>query len=159
MVTAKANQSAAKTQVNMNDILQGIRQVKDMLAHHARPDELLAAMDLVASVLGRDRVTINEVDPRGELATYCLGAYYEEISSRFEHGFDVSRSRDPAAAQMTRPRGAFLVACSDDLPVGCVGLKGDGRGGAEIKRLWRWLRWPRRACPGRHRRTIRRRRN
>lgn len=111
-------------------------QAKAMLASHARPDELLAAMDLVAAVLGRDRVTIEEADPRGEAAMYCLGAYYEEISSRFEHGFDVSRSRDPAASHMTRPRGAFLVARSDDLPVGCVGLKGDGQGNAEIKRLW-----------------------
>lgn len=111
-------------------------QAKDMLASYARPGELLAAMDLLASVLGRDRITIEEVDPRGEAAAYCLGAYYEEIGSRFEHGFDVSRSRDPLAEQMTRPRGTFLVACSDDLPVGCVGLKGDGHGSAEIKRLW-----------------------
>lgn len=111
-------------------------QAKNILASHARSDELLAAMDLVASALGRDRVVIEEADPRGEAAKYCLGAYYEEISSRFEHGFDVSRSRDPLAEQMTRPRGAFLVAWSDDLPVGCVGLKRDGHGSAEIKRLW-----------------------
>lgn len=111
-------------------------QAKAMLASHARPDELLAAMDLVAAALGRDRVTIEEEDPRGEAARFCLAAYYEEIGRRFEHGFDVSRSRDPLAAHMTRPRGTFLVACSDDLPVGCVGLKGDGQGAAEIKRLW-----------------------
>jgi len=111
-------------------------QAKGMLAGHARPDELLAAMDLVASVLGRERVVIEEADPKGEAATYCLGAYYDEIRQRFEHGFDVTRSRDPAAAQMIRPRGVFLVAWSDDLPVGCVGLKGGGQGVAEIKRLW-----------------------
>jgi GNAT superfamily N-acetyltransferase len=37
---------------------------------------------------------------------------------------------------MMAPRGAFLVATSDDLPLGCVGLKGDGSAAAEIKRLW-----------------------
>ncbi len=111
-------------------------QAKTILASHARPDELLAAMDLVASALGRDRVVIEEADPRGEAAKYCLGAYFEEIASRFEHGFKVSRSRDPAAEQMIRPRGAFLVAWSDDLPVGCVGLKGGTHSIAEIKRLW-----------------------
>jgi DNA-binding MarR family transcriptional regulator/GNAT superfamily N-acetyltransferase len=111
-------------------------QAKAMLAGHAKPEELLAAMDLVASVLGRDRVIIEEADPRGDAARYCLDAYYEELSHRFEHGFDVSRSRDPVAAQMIRPRGVFLVARSDDLPVGCVGLKGGGQGVAEIKRLW-----------------------
>jgi DNA-binding MarR family transcriptional regulator len=111
-------------------------QAKAMIASHARPDELLAAMDLVACVLGRERIVIEEADPRGEAAHCCLAAYYEEISARFEHGFDVSRSRDPAAARMIRPHGAFLIAWSDDLPVGCVGLKGDGQGVAEIKRLW-----------------------
>lgn len=37
---------------------------------------------------------------------------------------------------MIRPRGAFLVALSDGMPIGCVGLKGDGGEMAEIKRLW-----------------------
>lgn len=40
-------------------------QADAMLAGHARPDELLAAMDLVACVLGRDRVIIEEADPKG----------------------------------------------------------------------------------------------
>ena len=34
------------------------------------------------------------------------------------------------------PRGAFLVAMSDGMPLGCVGLKGTGSELAEIKRLW-----------------------
>ena len=37
---------------------------------------------------------------------------------------------------MVRPRGSFIVAMSDGLPLGCVGLKGGGREYAEIKRLW-----------------------
>jgi GNAT superfamily N-acetyltransferase len=37
---------------------------------------------------------------------------------------------------MIRPRGAFFVAISDGLPIGCVGLKGGGGELAEIKRLW-----------------------
>ena len=37
---------------------------------------------------------------------------------------------------MIRPRGAFLVAMSDELPIGCVGLKGSGGDTAEVKRLW-----------------------
>src|ERR1700761_7397961 len=111
-------------------------QAEAILATHARSHDLLAAMDLIASTLGRDRVVIEEMNPRDEAASYCLGAYYEEIASRFEHGFEVSRSRDPAAERMMRPYGAFLVAWSDDLPVGCVGLKGEGQGIGEIKRLW-----------------------
>lgn len=107
-----------------------------LLARHPHPEALLAAMDLVASALGRDRIAIEEVDPAGEIARHCLREYYDELARRFENGFDVNLSRDPQAPDMCRPRGAFLVAVSDGLPVGCVGLKGTGDGTAEIKRLW-----------------------
>lgn len=107
-----------------------------LLARHPHPEALLAAMDLVASALGNDRIAFIEMDPRSETARYCLGEYYAELARRFETGFEVSRSRDPDAADMLRPRGVFLVAMSDGLPVGCVGLKGTDRGYAEVKRLW-----------------------
>jgi DNA-binding MarR family transcriptional regulator/GNAT superfamily N-acetyltransferase len=107
-----------------------------LLARYPRSDELLRAMDLVASALGRDRIAIEEADPRDDAARYCLGEYYAELGRRFEKGFDVSRSRDPDAVDMIRPRGAFLLAMSDGLPIGCVGLKGTGGRVAEVKRLW-----------------------
>jgi DNA-binding MarR family transcriptional regulator/GNAT superfamily N-acetyltransferase len=107
-----------------------------LLERSPRSDELLSAMDMVASALGRDRIAVEESDPRGDAARYCLSEYYSELGRRFEKGFDVSRSRDPDAADMVRPRGAFLLAMSDGLPVGCVGLKGSGGEVAEIKRLW-----------------------
>lgn len=111
-------------------------QAEGFLAHHRRPEELLRAMDMVASSLRRDWILIEETDPRHEDARYCLSEYYGELARRFEKGFDVSLSRDPDAKDMIRPRGAFLVAMSDGLPVGCVGLKGSGGEAAEIKRLW-----------------------
>ncbi|MGX9429890.1 MULTISPECIES: bifunctional helix-turn-helix transcriptional regulator/GNAT family N-acetyltransferase [Bradyrhizobium] len=111
-------------------------QAKDFLARHSRQEELLRAMDLVASALGRSRIVLEEIDPRRDDARYCLGEYYAELARRFENGFDVSLSRDPEAVDMIRPRGAFLVAISDGLPIGCVGLKGGGGEIAEIKRLW-----------------------
>ena len=107
-----------------------------LLDRSPRCDELIRAMDMVASALGRDRIAIEEADPRDDAARYCLGEYYAELERRFERGFDVSLSRDPDAAEMIRPRGAFLLAMSDGLPIGCVGLKGTGSGVAEIKRLW-----------------------
>jgi DNA-binding MarR family transcriptional regulator/GNAT superfamily N-acetyltransferase len=111
-------------------------QAETFLSRHSRPDELLRAMDLVASALGRSHIVVEEMDPRHDDARYCLGEYYAELARRFENGFDVSLSRDPDAADMVRPRGAFLVAMSDGLPIGCVGLKGSGGEIAEIKRLW-----------------------
>jgi DNA-binding MarR family transcriptional regulator/GNAT superfamily N-acetyltransferase len=107
-----------------------------LLKKHPHPEALLAAMDLVASALGRDRIALEEVDPRDEPARFCLQQYYEELARRFEEGFDVKRSADPDAADMIRPRGAFILALSDGLPIGCVGLKGTEKGYAEIKRLW-----------------------
>ena len=111
-------------------------QAEAVLAHHPRPEDLLRAMDLVASALGRDRIVVEEMDPRDADARYCLAEYYAELARRFANGFDVSLSRDPEATDMIRPRGAFLVAMSDGLPIGCVGLKGNGSATAEIKRLW-----------------------
>ena len=108
----------------------------DLLARHPRSEELLRAMDLVASALGRDRLTVEEVDPRSETALHCLGEYYAELGRRFDKGFDVTLSCDPDAEDMMRPRGAFLIAMSDGVPIGCVGLKGTDYGWAEIKRLW-----------------------
>jgi DNA-binding MarR family transcriptional regulator/GNAT superfamily N-acetyltransferase len=111
-------------------------QAADFLARHAQPEALLAAMDLIASALGRKRTELNEIDPRKPEARYCLGEYYAELGRRFKQGFDVTLSRDPDAEDMRRPRGTFIVAISDGLPIGCVGLKGGGSEIAEIKRLW-----------------------
>jgi DNA-binding MarR family transcriptional regulator/GNAT superfamily N-acetyltransferase len=107
-----------------------------LLGRHNKAEALLAAMDMIASAFGRSRISIDEVDPRGDAAHYCLGEYYSELSRRFKGGFEVSLSRDPDATDMISPRGAFFVAMSDGLPLGCVGLKGTGSELAEIKRLW-----------------------
>ncbi|MDD1528186.1 PadR family transcriptional regulator [Bradyrhizobium sp. WBOS7] len=111
-------------------------QAEGFLAQHSQREALLAAMDLVASTLTRERIALDEMDPRSEEARHCLGEYYAELGRRFKHGFDVSQSRDPDAKDMRRPRGTFIVAMSDTLPIGCVGLKGTDHGYAEIKRLW-----------------------
>jgi DNA-binding MarR family transcriptional regulator/GNAT superfamily N-acetyltransferase len=107
-----------------------------LLARHGRPEALLAAMDVIGSALGHSRTMLQETDARSREARYCLDEYYAELGRRFAQGFDVARSRDPDAEDMLRPRGAFIVAISDGLPVGCVGLKGTGSELGEIKRLW-----------------------
>jgi DNA-binding MarR family transcriptional regulator/GNAT superfamily N-acetyltransferase len=111
-------------------------QAEHLLAGHARPEALLAAMDLIGSALGCSRIELKEADPREPEARYCLGEYYAELARRFKQGFEVARSRDPDAWDMLRPRGVFIVAMSDGLPIGCVGLKGTASEVAEIKRLW-----------------------
>ena len=112
------------------------QQAHALLARHPKPETLLAAMDLVASVLTAQTITLEECDPQSRDAIYCLEEYYAELGRRFDTGFDVNLSADPEATDMMPPRGSFLVATSDGLPLGCVGLKGTDKGYAEIKRLW-----------------------
>ena len=107
-----------------------------LLERAPQVEGLLNAMDRVALALGRDAITITEADPTSEPARACLAAYYAELAARFPGGFDVALSCDPEAAAIMRPRGTFLLAVADGLPVGCVGLKGNGGPVAEIKRLW-----------------------
>lgn len=111
-------------------------QAGTILSRHEAPERLLAAMDLVASTLGRGQIVLAELAPDDPRAQRCMQAYYAELAARFDQGFDVTLSRDPEARDMLRPRGAFLIAISDGLPIGCVGLKGTDKGYAEIKRLW-----------------------
>lgn len=111
-------------------------QAQTLLDRHPRPEALLAAMDLIASALGRDEVEIAVADPTDPRSVSCLEAYYGELAARFDQGFDVSLSADPEAGDMRPPRGTFLLALSDGLPLGCVGLKGTDKGYGEIKRLW-----------------------
>jgi GNAT superfamily N-acetyltransferase len=93
-------------------------------------------MDLIVAALNADRFALQELDPREPMPRHCLEQYYAELSRRFPAGFEVSRSRDHDALDMTAPRGGFWVATADGLPLGCVGLSGAGGEIAEIKRLW-----------------------
>ena len=107
-----------------------------LLGRYSNSQALLAAMDLIATAFGRGNIGIDAANPAGNEAQYCLREYYGELARRFKSGFEVSLSRDPDATDMILPRGTFLVAMSDGLPIGCVGLKGTGGELAEVKRLW-----------------------
>ncbi len=107
-----------------------------LLARHPQTEALLKAMDLVATAFGQDAIEIIQVDPQAPDAVHCLTQYYGELARRLDTGFDVSLSCDPDAADMQPPRGAFFLASSDGLPLGCAGLKGNGGTIAEVKRLW-----------------------
>lgn len=124
-----------RTEFNAYDALSD-DHASALLAGHPQTEQVLAAMDLIASAFARDQVQISLMDPRAAQSITCLESYYAELEARFERGFDVSLSRDPEASNMMAPLGAFYVAISDGLPLGCCGLKGVGTEVAEIKRLW-----------------------
>jgi len=129
---------AGRAEFDAYEALSNTR-ARNVLDTHPNPNALLAAMDLIAAALGRDDVALTEDDPRSDAARACLARYYAELAARLETGFEVHLSRDPEATDMLAPRGAFLVAMSDGVPIGCAGLKGHPDAPApfgEVKRVW-----------------------
>jgi len=96
----------------------------------AEADTLLAAMDRVATLLAAHRMRLRVIDPESPEAAGCLRAYYTELSGRF--GLPFAPGPDPDRP----PRGAFLLGEHGEDRLGCVSLRGDGLGRAEIKCLW-----------------------
>ena len=69
-------------------------------------------------------------------ARRCLNAYFQELATRFETGFDPAKSNPASDEEMTPPSGFFVLARIDGQPAGCGVLKRlDGTLG-EIKRMW-----------------------
>ena len=97
---------------------------------------LVTAMAEVERLLAASAVQIGVRDPRHPDARYCLRAYVQELSGRFDSGFDPARSISAADHEMTAPAGLFLVATLHAEPVGCGALKLHPGAPAEIKRMW-----------------------
>ena len=81
-------------------------------------------------------VEIKQVAPTSPEAEYCLSRYYEEISKRFEGGFDPAQSITPSLDEFTPPGGTFVVLRLDDQLVGCGGFKAMPPDAAYLKRMW-----------------------
>lgn len=102
-----------------------------------RADEVIAAMDLIATLLNRDQLDIRLADPDSPEALSCQQAYFDEILARVAIAKpEYFPLPDPGADSYRPPQGRFLVAWSDDLPVGCVALRPLDDRIAEVKRLW-----------------------
>ncbi|MBN8631657.1 MAG: MarR family transcriptional regulator [Rhodobacterales bacterium] len=103
----------------------------------SRADEVVSAMDLIATLLNRDQLSIRPADPDGPEALACLQAYFDELVARVPAARpEMFTLPDPASDSYRPPQGRFLIAWSDDLPVGCVSLRPLGGLVAEVKRLW-----------------------
>jgi DNA-binding MarR family transcriptional regulator/predicted GNAT family acetyltransferase len=102
-----------------------------------RADEVVAAMDLIATLLNRDQLEIRPADPDSPEVIACWQAYFDELVARVPAARpDMFTLPDPGAESYRPPRGRCLVAWSDDLPVGCVALRPLDPETAEVKRLW-----------------------
>jgi GNAT superfamily N-acetyltransferase len=87
-------------------------------------------------VVGGHEVELSVFDPGDPWARFCVRAYFSELASRFEGGFEPERSIPATDDEMRPPNGLFVVAVRDGEPVGCAGLKLHGDAPAEMKRLW-----------------------
>jgi len=99
-------------------------------------ERLIAAMAEVERLLRASAVEIAVTDPAGAEARACIDAYLRELDTRFEDGFDATRSVSADPSELVPPRGAFVIARLDGEAMGCGGLKVTGAGVGEIKRMW-----------------------
>lgn len=116
----------------------GLAHAQKMFARAgSRQSEVIAAMDLIATVMLQDQVEIRAADPDSPEALACLRAYYDLLCAKIE-GVTPEMLTLPLSdsPKYRAPLGNFLIAWSDDLPIGCVSLRPLGQGVAEVKRLW-----------------------
>lgn len=95
---------------------------------------LVEAMREVDRLLTAGLVKVAVTDPDHPHARHCLGAYFGELNTRFETGFDESMGISAEGDELREPAGLLLVATLHEEPVGCGALKlGEF---AQIKRMW-----------------------
>lgn len=97
---------------------------------------LVAAMAEVERLLTASAVEVTASDPRHPAARLCMQAYFDELSSRFDGGFDPARSISADDEELTPPAGLLLLATLHGEAAGIGALKFHGNGPAEIKRMW-----------------------
>jgi len=102
----------------------------------AQRSELLAAMSTVNRLLYSSQIEITPEPADSADARRCLDAYYRELATRFDAGFDPGRSISATPRELSGSRGVFLVARAFGRAVGCGALKVKEDGIGEIKRMW-----------------------
>jgi DNA-binding MarR family transcriptional regulator/GNAT superfamily N-acetyltransferase len=102
----------------------------------AERSRLAAAMGEVERLIRSASVEVAGEPPDSADAQRCLDAYFGELATRFEGGFDPNKDDSARADDMTPPLGLFVVARLDGDTVGCGGLKRWDKTTGEIKRIW-----------------------
>ncbi|MCK5777811.1 MAG: MarR family transcriptional regulator [Rhodospirillales bacterium] len=97
---------------------------------------LVAAMNEVEKLMRTFAIRIGPDCAAGADAQTCLTNYFTEIAARFDDGFDPDLGLATGVADMTPPKGIFLMARLDGKPVGCGALLAEQGGIAHIRRMW-----------------------
>jgi DNA-binding MarR family transcriptional regulator/N-acetylglutamate synthase-like GNAT family acetyltransferase len=101
-----------------------------------RRERLVAAMVEVERLLTAALVEIKAVDPAHRDAQICLREYFDELSQRFDTGFDPALSISAELHDLRPPAGVFLLATLQAELVGCGALKFHDDEPTELKRMW-----------------------
>ena len=110
----------------------------------AQRERLTAAMADVERLLTSSLAGFHVVDPGTPAAAPCMQAYFAEIGTRFDGGFDAALSTLPDHAALRPPRGLFVLAMLHGEPIGCGALvfhhgdehSGGGDEPVDLKRMW-----------------------
>jgi DNA-binding MarR family transcriptional regulator/GNAT superfamily N-acetyltransferase len=97
---------------------------------------LIDAMTTVEKLLTRALVEIRVEGPETRGSLFCMNAYYAELDSRFETGFDRELSLTLGRDDLTEPAGLLAVAYLRNEPIACGALKFRDGGVADVKRMW-----------------------
>lgn len=128
---------AGRIELAAYDAIGHARAARLLARAGSRADELVAAMDLIATLLNRDQMELRPADPDSPEVVACWQGYVDELIARVPGARpELFPVPDPGADRFRPPGGRCLVAWSDDLPVGCVSLRSLDATTAEVKRLW-----------------------
>ena len=101
-----------------------------------RRERLVDAMRTVERLLTSAAGEIRTVDPNHPDARQCFRAYFAELDSRSESGFDPAAGISAEPHELTPPAGNLLIAYLHAEPVGCGAVKHHPGEPTEIKRMW-----------------------
>jgi DNA-binding MarR family transcriptional regulator/GNAT superfamily N-acetyltransferase len=99
-------------------------------------ERLVEAMRTVERLLTCAAVEIRPVDPNHPDARQCFRAYFAELDSRSESGFDPDAGISAEPHELTPPAGCLLIAYLHAEPVGCGAVKHHHDAPSELKRMW-----------------------
>jgi DNA-binding MarR family transcriptional regulator/GNAT superfamily N-acetyltransferase len=102
----------------------------------AQRSRLIAAMTEIERLLRASAVHIGAEPATSPAARRCLDQYFAELARRFDTGYDPQAALPVDPAEVTPPRGVFLVARLGGEPVGCCCLRVKSATLGEIKRMW-----------------------
>jgi len=99
-------------------------------------EELITAVTQLERLLRASMVTIEVENPSTPDARWCIQQYVDELNTRFEAGFDPSRSISASERELVRPAGLLVIARLRGRAIGCGALKFHRRAPTELKRMW-----------------------